>query len=174
MLELSLLADSSDSESDDDDEGERTHARPFFGALKTSCRMAGCVVTKAAGGGFYHRCPARSSLLAAHAAGSSSSSTAAAQAVVSCRGVVVWSLPDSLFLRVGGREFGATPFGGREGLWKERASIEEEKRQRIERMRAAQSRHEEQAKQAPMELSSILSTIKPNPASNQVAVSMSD
>lgn len=177
ILELSLLADSSDSNSDDEEDGgDRTHPRPFFGALNTTCRMSGCVVTKAVGGGFYHRCPARLDPLAAHsAASSSSSSSSSAQATVSCRGVLVWSLPDSLFLRVAGREFGATPFGGRIGLWKERTSIEEEKRQRMDRIRAAQSRHEGQAQQAPMDLTTILTTIKPSAASKQEAViSMSD
>jgi len=53
---------------------------------------------------------------------------------VACRGLLVWSLPDSLSLRVAGRPFAPSPFH-RLGVWRARDEVESARLARLEWMR---------------------------------------
>lgn len=135
VLELSMQVESSDDEDEDDEEGP--HGRPFSGVLKESCSMRDCIVTPITGGRFYHRCAARPHE-PPYARGPSpppapTTATAAPQAAVACRGLLVWSLPGSLSLRIGGRPYAPSPFH-RLGVWCARDDVEEARRSRLDWM----------------------------------------
>lgn len=111
------LQDSSSDESDDESAGG--HARPFFGLLPTRCTIPDCHVTPIAGGRFYHRCAAkavqtamkRRRLLSPPPAPSPPPSEPShSQAQLPCAGVVIWSLPNSIALRINDEAYGPAPF----------------------------------------------------------------
>jgi len=148
LLEQAFEQQWSDSESEGDAEDAATpapaHAAPFFGALKSSCTVPGCIVTPLPLGRFYHRCAATNALarpfkalpralaVGSRVASSSPShpaSVASPVSRVSSRGLLLWGLPHSLSVRVNAREFVPSPFR-RMGVLQPRDEVEAEQKLR--------------------------------------------
>lgn len=146
VLALGLQSDSdsdliSDDDGDDDSAPPPVHARPFFGLLSSRCNIEGCQVTPIAGGRFYHRCTAKSMSEVASERPRKKRRIAndqrtsipmpppppppavddvdRRQSSLSCNGIVVWSLTDSLTLHIGGACYGPSPFEDA-GIWRPR------------------------------------------------------
>jgi hypothetical protein len=145
LLEQAFEQQWSDSDEGEEDDAAAAHASPFFGALKTSCDVEGCIVTPLPLGRFYHRCAASNAPRAKHKRPASSatalSTTPATPASsLSCRGLLLWSLPGSLSLRIGDRDFVPSPFR-RLGVFQPREEVEAERNERQQWMRKQQQTH---------------------------------